>query len=105
MRHFLDFLGRFFGALDDTQFLLCVVEGREVALTPGVKLLGVGPPRVACQLVDSHVVDIHTVKESVRTTTTTTTLHSQHTTTTTGLTHSRLRSQRGDICLLQIPQF
>ena len=35
----------------------------EVALTPGA---GVGPPRVACQLVDSHDVDIHMVKESVK---------------------------------------
>ena len=67
MRHFL-FFRAIFGALDDTQFLLCVVEGRGVALTPGVNLPGVGPPRVACQLVDSHVVDIHTVKESVKTT-------------------------------------
>ena len=31
----------FFGALDGTQFLLCVVEGRW--LTPGVELPGVGP--------------------------------------------------------------
>ena len=36
-----------------------------MALTPGVELLGVGPPGVACQLEDSHDVDIHTVKESV----------------------------------------
>ena len=43
-RHFCEFLGWIFGALDGTQFLLCVVEGREVALTPGVELPGVGPP-------------------------------------------------------------
>ena len=45
--HFASFFGLFryfFGALDGTQFLLCVVEGREVALTPGVELPGVGPP-------------------------------------------------------------
>ena len=44
--HFASFLvycGIFFGALDGTQFLLCVVEGRWVALTPGVELPGVGP--------------------------------------------------------------
>ena len=34
-----------------------------MALTPGVELPGVGPPGVACQLENSHVVDIHTVKE------------------------------------------
>ena len=37
-----------------------------MTLTPGVELPGVGASRVACQLQDSHVVDIHTVKESVR---------------------------------------
>ena len=37
------YCGIFFGALDGTQFLLCVVEGRWVALTPGVELPGVGP--------------------------------------------------------------
>ena len=37
-----------------------------MTLTLGVELPGVGPPGVACQLEDSHVVDIHTVKESVR---------------------------------------
>ena len=37
-----------------------------MTLTPGVDLPGVGPPGVACQLEDSDVVDIHTVKESVR---------------------------------------
>ena len=42
-------------------------KGRGVALTPGVELPGVGPPGVGCQLEDSHVVDIHTVKESVKT--------------------------------------
>ena len=36
-------LWKIFGALDGTQFLLCVVEGRWVALTPGVELPGVGP--------------------------------------------------------------
>ena len=36
-------LWNFFGALDGTQFLLCVVEGWWVALTPGVELPGVGP--------------------------------------------------------------
>ena len=41
---FFDFLGLFFEALDDIQFLLCVVEGRGVALTPGVELPGVRPP-------------------------------------------------------------
>ena len=70
----------FFGALDDKQFLLCVVEGRGVALTPGVKLPGVGPPRVARQLVDSHVVDIHTVKECQN--------HTHHTHNTHTYTHT-----------------
>ena len=51
------------GALDDEEFF--VVEGRGVALTPGVKLV--------CQLVVSLVVDRHTVKESVKTT------HNTHT--------------------------
>ena len=41
---FFDFLGKFFEAFDGTQFLPCVVKGRGVALTPGVSLLGVGPP-------------------------------------------------------------
>ena len=36
LRHFGFFKGFFFEALDGTQFLLCVVEGREVTLTPGV---------------------------------------------------------------------
>ena len=36
-------LWKFFGALDGTQFLLCVVDCRWVALTPGVELPGVGP--------------------------------------------------------------
>ena len=40
---FLDFFMVFFGALDGTQFLLCAVDGRLVALTPGVELPGVGP--------------------------------------------------------------
>ena len=44
LRHFSHFLVPIFQALDDTQFLLCVVEGRGVALTPGVGLPGVGPP-------------------------------------------------------------
>ena len=35
-----------------------------MALALGVELPGVRPPRVACQLEHSHVVDIHTVKES-----------------------------------------
>ena len=35
-----------------------------MALTPGVELPGVRPPGIACQLEHSHVVDIHTVKES-----------------------------------------
>ena len=42
LRHFWFFM-EIFGALDVTQFLLCVVEGRWVALTPGVELPGVGP--------------------------------------------------------------
>ena len=41
---FLRFFRLVFGALDGTQFLLCVVEGRGVALTPGVELPGVRPP-------------------------------------------------------------
>ena len=32
-----------FWSLDGTQFLLCVVEGWRVALTPEVELPGVGP--------------------------------------------------------------
>ena len=40
------FFQAIFGALDDTQFSLCVVEGWGAALTPGVKLPGVGPPGV-----------------------------------------------------------
>ena len=44
-----------------------VVEGRWVALTPGVELPGVRPSIRACQSVVSLVVDIHTVKESVKT--------------------------------------
>ena len=40
---FLDFFMVIFGAHDGTQFLLCVVEGRWVALTPGVELPSVGP--------------------------------------------------------------
>ena len=43
LRHFWFIVDFFFGALDGTQFLLCVVEGRWVALTPGVELPGVGP--------------------------------------------------------------
>ena len=45
-RHFWIFCGDFFGALNGTQFLLCVVEGRWVALTPGVELLGVEPSKL-----------------------------------------------------------
>ena len=41
---FFGFFWKIFGALDDAQFLLCVVEGLGVALTPGVELPGVGPP-------------------------------------------------------------
>ena len=41
---FFDFLEKIFGALEGTQFLLCVVKGRGVALTPGVELPGVRPP-------------------------------------------------------------
>ena len=39
------FRAMIFWALDDEEFF--VVEGRGVALTPGVKLPGVGPPRCA----------------------------------------------------------